>query len=69
MDLFDILKNFQNYLVYAAWIFLIFCFVYVLYINKLLWDLYVLSLAKKIMFSVIFIGVFLFLGVILIAII
>jgi len=52
---------------YAAWIFLIFCFIYVLYISKLLWDLYVLSLTKKMVFFIIFIGVFIFLGVILLA--
>jgi len=67
MDLFNIIKIFQNYLMYAAWIFLIFCFIYVLYISKLLWDLYVLSLTKKMVFFIIFIGVFIFLGVILLA--
>ena len=61
------IKIFQNYLMYAAWIFLIFCFIYVLYISKLLWDLYVLSLTKKMVFFIIFIGVFIFLGVILLA--
>jgi hypothetical protein len=67
MDLFSLIKIFQSYLAYAAWIFLIFCFVYILYITKLLWDLYTLSLTKKMMFSLVFIGVFLFLGVILLA--
>jgi len=67
MDFFDIIKVFQNYLVYAAWIFLIFCFIYVLYINKLLWDIHIISLTKKMMFSAVFIGVFLFLGIILLA--
>lgn len=69
MDLFNIIKIFQNYLMYAAWIFLMFCFIYILYISKLLWDLHTLSLTKKMVFFSIFAGVFLFLGIILLIVI
>lgn len=66
--LLGLVANIKTFFLFAVYIFLFFCLIYVLYIDKLLTDVKTLSTAKRVVYINIFTIVFLLLAILLISV-